>query len=246
MSDKTKLKISLANSGKKRTEEQRKKISNSLKGRKLSSEWIKKISLSNKGKKMSIEFKENCRKRQLLIRDKLVLFGKSRKDIFLKNMNSDSSKIKRRNTFRNNKLNSINRIGKNNPNWKGGTSSLQKLIRMNSNTKQWREAVFKRDNYTCIIKKCPFCLNRVCNRLEAHHKITLVDILKKYNISTIEQALECQELWDINNGVTLCHDVHKILHIFGIKKLDYQSINIQEALSFLNSLGIKYRVKENV
>ena len=29
------------------------------------------------------------------------------------------------------------------------------------------------------------------------------------NISTIEQALECKELWDMNNGYSICYKCHK-------------------------------------
>ena len=37
-------------------------------------------------------------------------------------------------------------------NWKGGTTSISKLIRNSLEFKEWRKQVFDRDKYTC--KKC--------------------------------------------------------------------------------------------
>ena len=42
----------------------------------------------------------------------------------------------------------------------------------------------------------------------AHHIKTRSSIVKKFNIKTIKQALKCSELWDINNGITLCKKCH--------------------------------------
>ena len=33
--------------------------------------------------------------------------------------------------------------------------------------------------------------------------------MEEYQIKTFEQALNCAELWDINNGRTLCKECHK-------------------------------------
>ena len=35
-------------------------------------------------------------------------------------------------------------------NWKGGITSLNKQIRCSLNYRLWREAIFKRDNWTCV------------------------------------------------------------------------------------------------
>jgi len=40
--------------------------------------------------------------------------------------------------------------GKNHPNWRGGITPLSIAIKESREYKLWREAVFKRDNYTCI------------------------------------------------------------------------------------------------
>jgi len=92
--------------------------------------------------------------------------------------------------------------GENHYNWKGGISKLAKTIRHSYKYRQWRSDVFTRDNFTC----------QVCDRrgtyLEAHHLKKFVAILKEYNIKTIDEAFECEELWNINNGITLCLKCH--------------------------------------
>lgn len=37
-------------------------------------------------------------------------------------------------------------------------------------------------------------------------------MMGKYNIKSYEQALNCEELWNINNGRTLCKKCHKKIH----------------------------------
>lgn len=93
-------------------------------------------------------------------------------------------------------------MGKNNPAWKGGITSLVRLIRHCFYYKQWRKVVFQRDNYIC----------QLCGRngyLEAdHHPKLFIEIIKENNIQTLEEALNCLELWNVNNGRTLCKKCH--------------------------------------
>jgi 5-methylcytosine-specific restriction endonuclease McrA len=83
-----------------------------------------------------------------------------------------------------------------------GKKRLNQQIRANSNYLQWRSDVFKRDNYAC--NKC----GAYGCYLEAHHIIPLSEIIKTYEIKTTEQALNCEAIWDIGNGVTLCESCH--------------------------------------
>jgi ACT domain-containing protein len=45
-------------------------------------------------------------------------------------------------------------------------------------------------------------------RLEVHHAKTFDDICKENNVSTVEQALVCKELWSMTNGIS-CYSCHK-------------------------------------
>lgn len=84
----------------------------------------------------------------------------------------------------------------------GGYRELKKSIRNSFLYRQWRSDVFLRDDFTC-----QDCMEKG-GRLEAHHIRQLVDILRSNNIRSKEDIVGCAELWDINNGLTLCVDCH--------------------------------------
>jgi hypothetical protein len=68
--------------------------------------------------------------------------------------------------------------------------------------------ILKRDNFTCQI--CHISIKDNKNlRLEVHHAKTFNDICKENNVTTVEQALACKELWNLNNGVSICYSCHK-------------------------------------
>ena len=68
--------------------------------------------------------------------------------------------------------------------------------------------ILKRDNFTCQICHASVKENKSL-RLEVHHAKTFDDICNENNVSMIEQALECNELWNLNNGVSICYGCHK-------------------------------------
>lgn len=83
--------------------------------------------------------------------------------------------------------------GDKSPNWKGGLTSKNALIRKSKEYKQWRKFVFERDNYTC--KECGAKSQTDCAvYLEAHH-------IKPF-------AIFIDLRFDINNGITLCEKCH--------------------------------------
>ena len=82
----------------------------------------------------------------------------------------------------------------NHPNWRGGITPLNKLLRNKSMIKIWREAVFLRDNFTCQNKDCKFCDNKIGVMLNAHH------------IKSISLYPELR--FDVGNGVTYCINFH--------------------------------------
>jgi 5-methylcytosine-specific restriction endonuclease McrA len=81
--------------------------------------------------------------------------------------------------------------------WKGGATKKNKLARSRARYREWREAVFLRDDYTC----------RRCNArsgqgikvyLHAHH---------------IEPFANNEDLrYDLSNGITLCDKCHHTKH----------------------------------
>ncbi len=92
--------------------------------------------------------------------------------------------------------------GKNNPNWKGGISTLLQKIRLSDKYSEWRKSIYIRDNFTCQI-----CKKR-CGKVEAHHIRRFSHIIEDNNIKTFEAAMGCAEIWDISNGITLCKGCH--------------------------------------
>ena len=93
--------------------------------------------------------------------------------------------------------------GKKSSNWKGGISSLNKLIRACYKYRQWHYDVLTRDNYIC-----QKCLRRGGKLHIDHYPKMFRSIIHEYNIKTLKQALDCEELWNINNGRTLCKECH--------------------------------------
>jgi hypothetical protein len=94
------------------------------------------------------------------------------------------------------------RKGKNHPRWKGGLTSLARNIRNHFKSRQWSSDILQRDNYTC----------QTCGKrggyLNAHHIKDFSKIINEYNIKTLDEALNCGELWNLNNGKTLCLKCH--------------------------------------
>jgi 5-methylcytosine-specific restriction endonuclease McrA len=81
-------------------------------------------------------------------------------------------------------------------------------LRFSWKYREWRDFVFKRDNYTC--QEC----GKVGGELNADHIIPFaILILNK----TYEQCLLDSSIWDINNGRTLCKECHKKTDTYGLR-----------------------------
>lgn len=119
-----------------------------------------------------------------------------------------------------NKYRSDNYTGENSFNWKGGITPFVKSIRLCKEYYEWRTNCFERDNYLCQSCGCS------SNKLVVHHKNPLIKIIEDNNLTNMEEAKLCYELWNLDNGVTLCQDCHKLEHPQGFKKwkggVDYE------------------------
>jgi HNH endonuclease/NUMOD3 motif len=92
--------------------------------------------------------------------------------------------------------------GPQHPRWKGGISPENDKIRHSFEYREWRDAVFARDNYTCVE-----CGDDTGGNLEADH-------IKPF-------ALFPDLRFDVNNGRTLCHDCHTKTPTYGRKAERY-------------------------
>lgn len=95
------------------------------------------------------------------------------------------------------------RFGKESSNWKGGTTTLYNSIRTHKKAKEWRDCCLNRDKKTC--QNC----GETKGRIEVHHIKQVALIIKMNNIKTLKEALLCEELWNPNNGQTLCRKCHE-------------------------------------
>ena len=97
-------------------------------------------------------------------------------------------------------------LGEKNPMWRGGTSPLSMIVRNCSKSRKWIQDVFKRDDYICQI-----CGLR-SGEHNAHHIKSFAQILHENNIKTLKEAENCEEFWNVDNGITLCKECHKKEH----------------------------------
>jgi hypothetical protein len=195
----------LANKGHKDSPETREKRSKSHLGKKMpprSDEWKKKQSESHKGQGAG----RKCEPRSEGWRIKQSKSHKGRVDSKeTRRKKSESQMGIPKSTEHRQKIGDGNR-GEKSGLWKGGITSLQMSIRTSVKMLAWRKAIFTRDNYTCQSS------GKRGNKLEAHHKIPFAELMKIYNITTFEEAMNCEPLWDLNNGITLAKDIHRALH----------------------------------
>lgn len=85
--------------------------------------------------------------------------------------------------------------GENHPKWIKDRTKLK--CRLRPETNAWRDAIFKRDNYTC--QEC----GKKGGKLSAHHKAPY--------------SLFPKLRYDPDNGITVCHDCHKEIHAASVE-----------------------------
>lgn len=181
VSRETREKIRKSNLGQKRSLETRRKMSQSRKGRVASEETKLKMSLARLGKKltpMSDEAKRNIGKavrgRKYSVEARAVFWGIDRRKRYAEMFKGEKSSL-----------------------WKGGITPLHRHLRTTLAYKLWREAVFKRDNWTCV-----FCGAKGV-RLNADH-------IKPF-------SLYPELRFNLDNGRTLCVSCHLQTDTFGTR-----------------------------
>ena len=99
-------------------------------------------------------------------------------------------------------------IGEKNRNWKGGISGFTNHIRKSEKMEDWRKSIFERDNYACVICGIKNGLGKTIYLEADHYPKTFSEIIQENNIKSLKDGLNCETLWDINNGQTLCRSCH--------------------------------------
>ena len=93
----------------------------------------------------------------------------------------------------------------NNSNWKGGITSLSDSLRKTPEYIDWFNRIVARDGGIC--QECG------CNEnLDIHHIIEFNQLIRKYNIDSIEKGRKEIGMWNTDNGVTLCVHCHADRH----------------------------------
>jgi len=164
-----------------------------------SPETRKKISIAHKGKSWGKHTEKSKRKMSKAKKGKkLSDEQKKQMSLFLKGKH-----LSIRTEFKKGQMN-----GSNNPAWRGGVTKLKTLLCKTAEFRNWKLNICDRDNYTCQMPNC----DKSEKLLDAHHVIQYAIIVNKNNIKTLEQALSCKELWDINNGIILCKKCHRVTY----------------------------------
>lgn len=127
------------------------------------------------------------------------MLGKKFSEESRKKMSESWSYSKSITPERNKKL-SLSRMGKLNPNWKGGPKipkDIKNAIRKRSKYLTWRKRVFERDNYTC----------QSCNgKSIKNHPL----IVEAHHISSFTEYPNLR--YNVDNGLTLCKACHLEVH----------------------------------
>lgn len=93
--------------------------------------------------------------------------------------------------------------GSGNPNWKNGKSPITSIVRSSAIYRKYVRQVLERDYFTC--QQCG--VNG--GELHVNHIRPFAVIIRENNVKSLDEAIKCSALWDIENLETLCVDCHK-------------------------------------
>ena len=159
----------------------------------LSREWKDNIAKANKGRKSSEATKKK-------LSDSAIKRGI--KPSFEGRKHTQETKDKISRAFKG------RFVGSKSSSWKGGITPITSQIRACFKYRQWRSDIFTRDDFSCVL-----CGARSGKGervfLEADHYPKMFSVIfQENNITSLEEALACEEFWNINNGRTLCKICH--------------------------------------
>lgn len=225
-SEEAKKKMSIAHRRENLSEETLRKMSISSRNSRTP-ETLKKLSMSHLGNRHSEETKRKmseAHKKRLQNKNNHSFYGKKLSETHCKHISESlmgrhplhicSLETRRKMSqshqghplsLETKKKMSETRRGEKGNNWQGGKTLLQTIIRHSFKNRQWRSDVFTRDDFTC--QRC----GRRGGSINAHHINSMAFIIEINDIRTSEEAANCEELWNINNGITLCARCHGII-----------------------------------
>jgi len=122
--------------------------------------------------------------------------------------------LKRRNAKRCKACAALGKLGNN---WKGGITKIYISVRNCAKYKKWRKDVYKKDGYTCQVCGIKNGMGKRIYLNADHYPIKFSNLINKYKIKNVSEANKCKELWNINNGRTLCLECHSKIDNFSIK-----------------------------
>ena len=96
------------------------------------------------------------------------------------------------------------RTGINGANWRGGKTPIGKIIKSSTKYNIWRQEIFSKDNWTCII-----CGDR---QFSGHKVILHADHIKPF-------SLYPELRFEVSNGRTLCISCHRKTDTYGGKSI---------------------------
>ena len=205
--DETRQKMSVLRRRENLSEETLHKMSEASRRENRSEETLRKMSEAQEGKTLSEETKQKIRDSKT--GEKNHFYGKKHTPETIQKMSMSQSDIHSIENLSEETIRkmSISHTGEKNHNWKGGISQWRNVLRSSKSYKNWRKAVFERDDYTC----------QICNvrggYLEVHH------------VKPVRDNKNTLLILDVNNGITLCKKCHDMT-----KGNEYNFVEMFEAI----------------
>ena len=185
-------------------------------GRKQTQETKDKLSKINKGRKLS----EEAKKKMSVIAILTKRIPPPRNGI----LHTEATRLK-----------FSKRRGIQTGNWKGGRTKLAQLIRSCMKYSEWRTSIFIRDEHTCQLCGARNGNGKTVYLNVDHYPKSLAEILETWKVTSYNDSLLCNDLWDTNNGRTLCVPCHKETDTYGYRN-NKKILCLKDTLVLMNKV----------